>query len=65
MIANLWLLFLAIAKVSLLCGFAPAIAILILYVQVSGRAVSRHSKRKDRASTRGNKPVRNEVVRAA
>ena len=31
MISNLWLLFLAIAKTSLLCGLAPAIAIAILY----------------------------------
>jgi hypothetical protein len=31
MISNLWLLFLAIAKTSLVCGFGPAIAIAILY----------------------------------
>jgi hypothetical protein len=52
MIPNLCLLFLAIAKVALVCGFAPVIAIAILYqVSAGGQlatALSKHAVPTDR-----------------
>jgi len=61
---DLWLFILVIAKVSLLCGFAPAIALLILYVQVSERAVS-HCTSVALQSCDGNKPAPEVLARAA
>lgn len=59
---DLWLFVLAIAKVAVLCGFAPAIALLILYVQVSERAVSHNISV---APSDGNKPAPEVLARAA
>jgi hypothetical protein len=66
-IPNLCLLFLAIAKVALVCGFAPAIAIAILYQQVSAGgqlafALSKHAVPTDRMPATS--PPREESVAA-
>jgi len=70
MILNLWLLFLVLAKVALLCGFVPALLILIFgdriraigIEKVSERAVS-HCTSVDLSD--GNKPAPEVLERAA
>ena len=56
-LSNLWLFTQMLAKVALLTGIGPGIALIVLYIQVSGRAVSRvHATV---ALSEGNKPARN------
>lgn len=62
-LVNLCLFALFLAKLSLICGFAPGMALAFLYVQVSGRAVSRGENRT--SSSSGHKPVRDVLARAA
>lgn len=62
--SNLCLFAQLLAKASLFTGIGPGIVIIVLYVQVSGWAVSRRLATV--ALSEGNKPARNfSLVRAA
>lgn len=54
---NLWLCLFAIARFLAMTMLGPALVILVIYEQVSGRAVS-HNTRLVRPSCEGNKPAR-------
>jgi hypothetical protein len=65
-LSNLWLFAQLFLKVALLTGIGPGMAIIFLYVQVSGRAVSQQEGHAT-ALSEGNKPARNcrRLARAA
>lgn len=62
MIHDLTLFFYALAKVAVLCGFAPGVIFIVWFEPVSGRAVSRDTSI---ALSEGNQPARNDLRLAA
>lgn len=63
-LTSLSLFFLAIAKVAVLCGFAPGFITILIYRKFSGRIVSREENRASEPTT-ATVPPRNVLARVA